>query len=128
MTPKRPYFLRALHEWIVDNGLTPHLMVYADMPGVVVPEQYIRDGKIVLNISPVAVANLSLGKAWVTFDARFSGVSRNIRLPMQAIEAIYALENGHGMVFEEEDFEDQGDDAPTPTPSGSKRPGLKVVK
>ena len=125
MNSSRPYFLRALHEWIVDNALTPHLMIDATIPGVVVPEQHIKDGKIVLNVSPQAVVGLSLTNDWVTFDARFSGVTRNIRLPMASITAIYALENGRGMVFEEEEF----DDVPPPeqTPSGG-RPSLKVVK
>ncbi|MDP1573311.1 MAG: ClpXP protease specificity-enhancing factor [Coxiellaceae bacterium] len=125
MTSSRPYFLRALHEWIVANALTPHLMVDATVFGVSVPEQHVKEGKIVLNVSPQAVVGLSLTNDWVTFDARFSGVTRNIRLPMASITAIYALENGRGMVFEEEDF----DDLPPPelTPSGA-RPSLKVVK
>ncbi|OGT43523.1 MAG: ClpXP protease specificity-enhancing factor [Gammaproteobacteria bacterium RIFCSPHIGHO2_12_FULL_40_19] len=131
MTLSRPYFLRALHEWIVDNAMTPHLMVDATLPGVNVPQQYVKDGKIVLNIAPDAISNLSLANDWVNFDARFSGVVHRIRLPILSIAAIYAVENGRGMVFENEEL--GGDDAPpenqSPTTSKSNgRPSLKVVK
>lgn len=129
MTPSRPYFLRALHEWIIDNKLTPHLMVDATQTGVAVPQQYVKDGKIVLNIAPEAITNLSLANDWVNFDARFSGVVHRIRIPIMAITAIYAVENGRGMVFEHE--EPTGGDQPPenipPTGSGA-RPSLKVVK
>lgn len=129
MTSSKPYLLRALHQWIVDNQLTPHLMVDATIPGTVVPEQHIRDGKIVLNIAPLSIINLVMENHLVTFDARFSGVTRNIRLPIKSIEAIYALENGQGMVFEPEEDEEDGDDLPpTDTTSGSGRPALKIVK
>lgn len=128
MTSSRPYFLRALHEWIVDNGLTPHLMVDATVPGVNVPQQHVKDGQIVLNISPSAIINLAIENERVTFDARFSGVTYQIRLPMRSINAIYALENGRGMVFEEEpDEDDDGTPPPEQQPSGA-RPSLKVVK
>lgn len=131
MTLTRPYFLRALHEWIVDNAMTPHLMVDATLPGVNVPQQHVKEGKIVLNIAPDAISNLSLANDWVNFDARFSGVVHRIRLPILSITAIYAVENGRGMVFEHEEL--GGDDAPPehtpPTQSKSNgRPSLKVVK
>ncbi len=102
-------------------------MVDATVPGVVVPEQHVKEGKIVLNIAPMSVRELSIENAWVTFDARFSGVTRNIRLPVKSIEAIYALENGRGMVFEQE----EGDDEPpteAPPSNTAGRPSLKVVK
>lgn len=130
MTPCRPYFIRALYDWIVHNQLTPHVLVDALLPGVAVPENYIKDGKIILNIAPEAVTNLEMTNDWVSFDARFSGVSRRIRLPVQAILGIYAIENGRGMMFEPEDF-GGGDGAPPPTSSfkqTKKRPQLKVVK
>lgn len=133
MTLSRPYFLRALHEWIVDNALTPHLMVDATMPGVAVPLQYVKDGKIVLNAAPEAIANLNMTNEWVSFDARFSGVVHRIRLPILSITAIYAVENGRGMVFESEELggDGSGDDVPPdnqpPHPAGG-RPSLKVVK
>lgn len=132
MTLSRPYFLRALHEWIVDNAMTPHLMVDATLPGVSVPQQYVKDGKIVLNVAPDAISNLSMANDWVNFDARFSGVVHRIRLPILSITAIYAVENGRGMVFENEEL--GGDDLPPennpPTPQSKTggRPSLKVVK
>ena len=130
MTPTRPYFIRALNEWIVDNLLTPHLMVDATKPGVAVPQQYVKDGKIVLNIAPAAISNLSLNNEWVNFDARFSGVSHRIRIPVSAVTAIYAVENGRGMFFENENIE-QGDDTPPkdkPPTAPKGKPSLKVVK
>ncbi|EKD77870.1 MAG: ClpXP protease specificity-enhancing factor [uncultured bacterium] len=129
MTPSRPYFLRGLYEWIVDNALTPHVMVDAAHPGVSVPQQYVKDGKIVLNIAPDAILNLAMTNDWVNFDARFSGVKHHIRLPVLSITAIYAVENGRGMVFEKEEGDD---DSPNPTPPTTlklkSRPSLKVVK
>src|SRR3989338_270205 len=113
MTSSRPYFLRALNEWIVDNTMTPHVMVDAEKPGVAVPAQHIKEGKIVLNVSPDAIANLAITNDWMTFDDRFSGVVHRIRLPMIAITAIYAVENGRGMVFEHEEL--GGDDGASST-------------
>lgn len=127
MTPNRPYFLRALNEWIVDNYLTPHLMVDATHNGVSVPQQYVKDGKIVLNIAPDAIQHLSMTNEWVCFDARFSGVLYHIRLPVLSINAIYAVENGRGMVFEHEESGDSDDDHLPPS-GGQGRPALKVVK
>lgn len=125
MTPSRPYFLRAINEWIVDNKLTPHLMVDALKPGVAVPEQYVKDGKIVLNIAPEAIGNLSMTTDWVTFDARFSGVLHRIRVPVLAINAIYAAENGRGMFFDEDEYD--GDDLPSVS-SEKGTATLRVVK
>src|SRR3990167_9575918 len=112
MTSTKPYFIRALNEWIVDNLLTPHLMIDATKPGVSVPQQYVKDGKIVLNIMPMAIANLSITNEWVNFDARFSGVSHHIRVPVSAVTAIYAVENGRGMFFENEESGGDGNDTP----------------
>lgn len=135
MSSSRPYFLRALHEWIVDNGLTPHLMVDATMPGVSVPTQYIKDGKIVLNVAPEAIVDLDISNDWVKFRARFSGVEHVIRLPMQSVGAIYAVENGRGMVFEQEPIDStdgSDDDIPPdfkpPKKDGPSRPNLKIIK
>lgn len=131
MTPSRPYFLRALYDWIVANQLTPHVVVNATIPGVQVPPQHISDGKIVLNLSPHAVVDLDLGNTWVQFKARFSGVTRHIRLPMRAITAIYALENGRGMVFDHTSMSDDDDGEGSPPPFSTPppaRPNLKVVK
>ena len=130
MTPCRPYFIRALYEWILNNQLTPHVMVDALLPGVLVPENHIKDGKIILNIAPEAVENLDMTNEWVNFDARFSGVSRRVRLPVQSILGIYAIENGRGMMFDPEDFSGKDNPPPKnqPPKSTKKKPQLKVVK
>ena len=99
MTSSRPYLIRALYQWIVDNGMTPYILVDAEQPDVVVPDQYIQDGKIVLNIAPMAVQALVLGDGEVTFNARFSGKSMSQSIPVRAVLAIYARENGQGMMF-----------------------------
>lgn len=102
MTSNKPYFIRALYEWILDNHCTPYIIVDATRPFVEVPEQFISEGKIILNILPSATHNLHIGDDWVTFSARFAGVSQDINVPMGAIAAIYAQENGEGMGFETE--------------------------
>ncbi len=115
MTPNRPYLLRAFYEWIVDNNCTPYLVVDATVAGVKVPLQHVKDGQIVLNISPGAVGNLLLGNDAVTFNARFSGNPFALYVPQRAVLAIYARENGAGTMFtpEEEWQEDELDDAET---------------
>jgi len=112
MTPNRPYLLRAFYDWIVDNNCTPYLVVDATLQGVRVPPQYVKDGQIVLNISPGAVGNLSLANDEVTFNARFGGSPFALRIPQYAVLAIYARENGAGTMFtpEEEWQEDELDD------------------
>jgi stringent starvation protein B len=102
MTPNRPYLLRAIYDWISDNGLTPYVLVDAARPDVQVPPQTIKDGQVVLNLAMRAVANLDLGNERVSFSARFSGVSQSVGFPVAAILAIYAQENGQGMMFPEE--------------------------
>ena len=107
MTPNRPYLLRAFYEWIVDNNLTPYLVVDAMLPGVKVPQQHVQNGQIVLNINPSAVGNLLLGNDAVTFNARFGGSPFALYIPQRAVLAIYARENGAGTMFDaEEDTED----------------------
>jgi len=130
VTSSRPYFIRAIHEWISDNALTPHVIVDAKKPGVQVPQQYVKDGKIVLNIASAAVVNLMMTNEWVNFDARFSGVEHRIRLPVASITAIYAAENGRGMFFDEAEMPD-GDGGSTGSggDGGVKgKPSLKIVK
>jgi stringent starvation protein B len=130
MTSSRPYMLRAIYQWILDNQCTPYLLVNADSEGVVVPQDFVQDGQIVLNISEVAVAGLNIDNNFVSFSGRFGGVSQDIWVPVGAVLAIYAKENGQGMLF------DPDDDLPPPSPdddgpdSGDtpKRPSLKVVK
>ena len=99
MTSHRPYMLRALYEWIVDNGLTPHVLVDATQPGVRVPRQSVKDGRIVLNIAERAVGGLRMDNESLRFSARFGGVSQSVLVPVQAVVAIYARENGQGMAL-----------------------------
>ncbi len=126
LTSTRPYLLRALYEWIVDNHLTPYVLVDATVPGVVVPMHYVKEGKIVLNISPRAVRALAMDNQGLAFGARFGGTPYEIRVPMLAVKAIYAQENGKGMIFPEE--ETQGSSEPPVPPPPSPKPRLKLVK
>ena len=103
MTSSRPYLIRAMYQWIVDNGMTPHLLANATVEDCVVPAGYIQDNKIVLNIAPMAISGLVLGDDDVSFGARFNGVSESIFVPIRAVEAIYAQENGQGMMFSDDD-------------------------
>ena len=127
MTSTRPYLIRALYEWIEDNSMTPHILVDADQPGVTVPKQHVREGQIILNINPAAVRDLRLGNDWIEFNARFGGVARNVQIPISAVLAIYARENGQGMVFNQTtDIPEE--EEPPPKPKAAKKPALKVVK
>ena len=103
MNSSRPYLLRALYEWIVDNGCTPHIIVDATLDGVEVPLQYVKDGQIVLNLSPSAVIELQLADDCVSFNGRFGGRPTDVFIPMHAILGVYARENGQGMAFEPEE-------------------------
>jgi len=131
MTSSRPYMIRALYEWIVDNNTTPYLLVDAHVTGVSVPQEFVnKDGQIVLNISPGAVKNLLVSNDEVTFNARFGGIPTDIFVPCNAILGIYARENGQGMIFEPEP---NGDPPPKKTRGDAeiktlRRPSLKVVK
>ena len=107
LSPRRPYLLRAFYEWLLDNQLTPHLVVDVTLPGVQVPMEYARDGQIVLNIAPRAVGNLELANDEVRFNARFGGVPRQVSVPLAAVLAIYARENGAGTMFEPESAYDE---------------------
>lgn len=131
MTPSRPYLVRAINEWLNDNGLTPHVLVDTSLTGVEVPLNYVKDDRIVLNIAPGAVRDLFINNDALSFSARFGGVPMLVRAPMQAVLAIYARENGQGMFFDEgEDFTEEGggDEPPEPQPPAGKRPALRVVK
>jgi stringent starvation protein B len=131
MNSSRPYLLRALYEWIVDNGCTPHIIVDATIDRVDVPSQYVKDGQIVLNLSPSAVIELQLGDDSVSFNGRFGGRPTDVFIPIAAVLGVYARENGQGMAFEpEEDMDPEPEDggtAPTPLRRAGK-PSLKVVK
>lgn len=124
MTSSRPYLLRAIYAWIVDNGMTPYLLVNAEHEGVQAPVQYVNNGKIILNVAPGAVQGLDMGGVDVSFSARFSGQPMRVSFPMSAALAIYARENGRGMVFNEDD------ETTPPEPSKEKpsHPTLRVVK
>jgi len=124
MTSLKPYLIRAIYEWIVDNSLTPHLLIDAQSNDAVLPEAFIEDGKIVLNIRPEAVQELSLGNEKIQFNARFGGKPMHVVAPLHAVLAIYAKENGKGMIFDHED----NDDTPPPDESRSAKPTLRVIK
>ncbi len=146
MTSHRPYLLRALYEWIVDNGMTPHILVDATRPGVRVPSHTVNEGRVVLNIAERAVARLDMDNDGVRFTARFGGVSQSVSVPVSAVLAVYARETGQGMVLpddipghgptagddasgEQQDGPDD-DDTPPPGDDGPPRRGahLRVVK
>ena len=107
VSPKRPYLLRAYYDWLVDNNFTPYLVVDATYLGVNVPVEYVKDGQIVLNLSANATGNLQLTNDFIQFNARFKGVSRELYIPMGAALAIYARENGDGVMFEPEEVYDE---------------------
>jgi len=134
LSSRRPYLLRAMHEWLTDNTQTPHLVVDAGVDGVQVPRQYVRDGKIVLNVSYEATSGLLMKNDWVSFGARFGGVAHEVRVPMRAILGIYSRESGQGMVFSDDDLPPPGETPPSPpsppTSGGDepRRARLTVVK
>lgn len=134
MTSSRPYIVRALYEWILDNECTPYVLVNAMADHVEVPQQYVKNGQIVLNISPVAVMDLQINNNDMHFNGRFGGVPMDVFVPIEAVMGIYARENGQGMVFELEEPQPPqppaspgsgGDEDPKP---GKNKPGLRVVK
>ena len=138
MTSSRPYMVRALYEWIIDNDLTPHIVVNAQAEGTLVPQQYLnKDDQIVLNIAPRAVAQLKMDNDAITFNARFGGIPTDIYVPSEAVMGIYAKESGQGMMFETDILPDPDPDGSSKPPksehppsdnSGDKRPSLRIVK
>ncbi len=125
MTSLKPYLIRSIYEWIIDNNLTPHLLVDAENTSAILPKEFIEDGKIVLNIRPEAIQGLSLGNEEIEFNARFSGKPMHIVTPISAVLAIYAKENGKGMIF---DQEDNDGDEPPPVKKPTAKPNLRIVK
>jgi stringent starvation protein B len=131
---RRPYLLRAMHEWISDSGHTPHLVVDAGVAGVDVPRQFVKDGKIVLNVSWSATAQLKLGNDEITFSGRFGGASMMVFVPVNAVLAIYARETGQGMIFSDDEPAPPAAEPPKEPPKGPRPVGgggrakLKVVK
>lgn len=138
MTSTRPYLIRAIYEWIIDNACTPYLLVDATREDIDAPLEYAEGGRLVLNVAPRAVQGLNVGNELVSFRARFGGVARGVEFPVSAVLAIYARENGQGMLFGEGDEDeegtegpdtpDDGDDHGPPDGSGGGRPNLRVVK
>ena len=120
MSSQRPYLLRALYEWIVDNDMTPHVLVDARMPGVRVPPHTVKEGQVVLNIAARAVGHLQMDNDALRFSARFGGVSHNVVVPLPAVIAIYARENGHGMALPQ-------DAPPAPAEADEAPPGLDAL-
>ncbi len=138
MTSNRPYLIRAMYEWIGDNGMTPYLLVDAAVPGVRVPPGVVRDGKVVLNVAARAVTQLDLGNQSIQFLARFGGVSQSVEVPVGAVQAIYAQETGQGMMMAPEPQDDAqaasdpaaaGDSVPPSEPTPPRRGShLRVIK
>lgn len=132
MTSNKPYFIRALYDWILDNDCTPYIVVDATLPYVDVPEKFIVEGRIILNVLPSAINDLILGDEWISFSARFSGIVHEINFPIGAVTAIYAQENGEGMGFQTEAlpddyFVDMMQISPMPLSKKSK-PQLDIVE
>ena len=125
MTPLKPYLIRSIYDWIIDNSLTPHLLVDATHPEADVPTEHINEGQIVLNIRPAAIQGLDLGNASIEFSTRFNGQPTHIFVPITSVLAIYAQENGRGMTFEPEEEADDTPPEPSPPPKGSH---LRIVK
>lgn len=132
MTSHRPYMIRALHEWILENGCTPYILVNAFGKNVQVPQDYVKDGQIILNISPLAIQSLIVSNDGIEFNGRFGGIPTPIYVPVTAVLGIYAKENGQGMMFESES---PAPEPPTPSPTDeasskvkANRPALRVVK
>lgn len=125
--PKRPYLLRAMHAWMTDNDLTPHIVVDAGVAGVEVPQQYVADGKIILNIGYAATRGLDLGGDTLRFKTRFGGTGYDVEVPVAAVLGIYAQETGQGMIFTDEEPAPVSSEGPEPAPPKG-RPDLKVIK
>lgn len=127
MTSQRPYLLRAIYEWIADNGMTPHVLVDAKRPGVSVPPSTVRDGQVVLNIADRAVGQLRMDNDMIVFNARFGGVSHAVFVPIDAVLAIYARETGMGMALPPDAEPADGADAADATPQGQGAPAPAAV-
>lgn len=135
MTSSQPYLIRAIYDWVIDNGFTPYLLVNAENDYAMIPRDFVEDGKIVLNINPSAISDLQLGNDYIMFNARFSGKAMEVSVPVVAVLAIYARENGQGMMFDENNNslpptppENTPPPVPPQPPKKSQKPQLKVVK
>ncbi|MBL1320501.1 MAG: ClpXP protease specificity-enhancing factor [Methylophaga sp.] len=129
MTPQKPYLIRAVYEWLLDNQNAPYLLVNTTFDGVQVPHEYINDDKIILNVAPDAVNNFHADNDWISFSARFSGKPMELFIPIVAVLAIYGKENNEGMFFTDEEASPSPVMPPSKSASPKKsRPGLKIVK
>ena len=128
MTELKPYLIRSIYEWIVDNNLTPYLQVDATHRAAVLPMQFVQDGKIILNLRPLAVEALCLGNDVIEFNTRFSGKSTYVNAPVAAVIAIYAKENGKGMVFDVDHSQNDIPPSRPPEPPKKEKPKLHVLK
>lgn len=131
MIPRRPYLFRAFYDWILDNELTPYIVVNTSIYGVLVPQEFIQNNQIVLNIAPQSVGQYSASNEQIEFNARFSGVPQHIVVPMAAIEAIYARENNMGIGFEDEpQYKKQREESSQHSEKTEKKPAnpFRVVK
>ena len=132
MTSSQPYLIRGIYDWVLDNGFTPYLLVNAENDYAMIPREFVEDGKIVLNINPSAITNLQLGNDYIMFNARFSGKAMEVSVPVAAVLALYARENGQGMMFDENNTNLPPTPPENTTPpevaKKSKKPQLKVVK
>lgn len=133
-TPTRPYLARAIYEWICDNQLTPYLLVDSTQPYTEVPQQFVKDGQIVLNLAPHAVHQLQMSNESISFSARFGGVSKDIYIPISAVLGIYARENGQGLFFEPSEYADvhvEANTSETETQQeakpSKKKPSLRIL-
>ena len=117
-----------MHEWMTDNGQTPHLVVDATVDGVDVPASYVKEGRVILNVSWQATQGLKLGNEAIEFSARFGGASHQVRVPGRAVLGIYAKETGQGMLFQDEESGSPPPPAPPPAAGGGTKPKLRVVK
>ena len=126
-TSTRHYLIRAIHEWCCDNGYTPHITVSVDR-SVQVPLEYVKDGEIVLNVGLTATTGLQLGNDFISFKARFSGVARDIMVPVDQVIAIFARENGQGMAFPQISKAEPTPEPESPKPTPGSRPMLKRIK
>ena len=129
MSPQKPYLVRAIYEWILDNHCTPYLLVNTRIEGVTVPVEYIKDHRIVLNLAPDAIHQLQMDNEWISFSARFSGKPMDLFIPISAVQAIYGKENNEGMYFPEDSPPPPSEPTkPKPAAPGGSKPSLKIVK
>ena len=129
MLPRRPYLIRALYEWLVDAGEVPHLLVDATAESAQLPDAYVHEGRIVLNVGPSAVQFLDLGNDEISFSARFGGSPRKVSFPPSAVIAVYGRDSGQGMMFgPEEDSDEEPETTRAEDSKKSRKPSLKVIK